>query len=114
MPRQVAMQLALASVVGEPALDKASAAFRVARLEITVGAGMRGKGIARVALQRALDLCGAAGDIARLDPRPAEIGEEPPILAPMRRQAFEQRQLRLVMVDPATEAEQPENPERQR
>lgn len=83
------MQLALAGVVRQPRLDKAGAAFRVARLEITMGAGMRGKGVARIAFERALDLGGAAPDVVQLDPRPAEIGEKPPVIAPMRRQPFE-------------------------
>ncbi len=75
---------------------------------------MRGEGVARIAFERALDLGGTAGDVAEFDARPAEIGEKPPVVAPMRRQPFEQRQLRFVMVDTAAEAEQPEHAERQR
>ena len=74
---------------------------------------MRSKGVARIADKRAFDLTGAARDVAEFDARPAEIGEEPPIVAPVPRQAFEQRQLRLVVVDPPAKAQQPEHPQRQ-
>src|ERR1700681_2030225 len=114
MPGEMAVQLALSGIAGQPRLDEAGAALGIAGFEIAVGAGMGGKGVARIVLQRALDLGGAASDVAKLDPRPAEIGKEPPILAPTRGQPFEQRQLRLVVVEPAAEAEQPQDAERQR
>jgi hypothetical protein len=75
--------------------------------------GMRGKGVVRVQRQCPLDLARTRRDIAGFDARPAEIGQEPPILVPSRREPFQQRQLRLVMVEPAAEPQQPEHPERQ-
>src|SRR5271169_4442449 len=96
MPGKMTMELAFAGVFRQPALDERRATPWITGFEIAVGAGMRGKGIARVALQRALDLGGAASDVAHLDPGPAEIAKEPPVVTPVRRQPFKQRQLRLV------------------
>src|SRR5690348_3139715 len=109
MPRQMAVQLALPVVAGEPRLDKSGAAFGIARFVIAVRAGMRSKGVVRVERQRPLDLARAGRDIACLDASPAEIGQEPPILVPFGREAFEQRQLRLVVVDAAAEPKQTED-----
>src|SRR5205807_739834 len=96
VPGKMAMQLAAPVVTRQPALDKGGASLRVAGLVIAMGAGMRGIGVVRVEGERPLDLARAGCDIAQLDPRPAEIGQEPPILVPARREAFEKRQLRLV------------------
>jgi hypothetical protein len=74
---------------------------------------MRGIGVARVEGERPLDLGDALGDVAQLDARPAEIGEEPPILVPARCQGFEERQLRLVEIGPPAKAEEAKNAERQ-
>ena len=65
------MQLAGPVVVGKPRLDKRGAAVGIAGFEIAVGAGMGGKSAAWIAGERALDLGGAARDIAQFDPRPA-------------------------------------------
>src|SRR2546430_161532 len=110
----MAMQLTLAVVTGEPRLDKGGAALGVARFVITVRPAMRGKGVVRVERQCPLDLMRAGPDIARLDAGPAEIGQKPPILVPLRREAQEQCQLRLVVVDAAAEPQQPEDTERGR
>ena len=75
--------------------------------------GMRGIGVVRVERQCPLDLARAGRDIAGFDAGPAEIGQKPPILVPLRREPLQQRQLRLVMVDPAAEPQQPKHAERQ-
>ena len=49
-------------------------------------------------------ITGPGSDRAGFNLRPAQIAEEPPILRPMRRQSFEERQLRLVMIEPSAEA----------
>ena len=56
----------------------------------------------------------AGRDIARFDAGPAEIGQKPPILVPLRREAQEQCQLRLVVVDAAAEPQQAKDAERGR
>src|SRR5438067_5215912 len=109
----MAVQLAAPVVGGQPAFDKASAGSGVSRLVISMGTSMRGKGVARVELQRPLDLALARCNVAQFDPRPAEIGQEPPILVPARRQRFEERQLRLVKISAAAEAEEAKDAERQ-
>ena len=60
--------------------------------------------IVQVAGERALDQPGALRNLPSFDVGPAEIAEKPPIVAPVRRQLFEQSQLRLVMVAPPAEA----------
>jgi hypothetical protein len=109
----MAVQLAAPVIGREPARDKRGAGSGFARLVIPVGAGMRGIGVARVEEERPLDLGDALRDVAQLDPRPAEVGQEPPILVPARRQGFEERQLGLVEIGPAAEAEEAKNAERQ-
>src|SRR5260370_33600036 len=99
----MAVQLAAPVIAGQPALDKAGAALGIAGLVIAMGAGMRGIGIARVEVERALDFAGAGRDVAQFDARPAEIGQKPPILVPARREAEEQRELRLVELTPPAE-----------
>ena len=78
------MQLTLAVVTGEPRRDECGAALGIARLVIAMRARMRRVGVLRIERERALDLARSRRDIARFDARPAEIGQEPPILAPLR------------------------------
>src|SRR5580700_3422534 len=78
-----------------------------------VDALVRRVSVPRVAGERALDQPGAFLDLAGLDVGPAEIAEKPPIVTPMRRQFFEQRQLRLVMVAPPAETQKTKHPESQ-
>src|SRR6266550_2436687 len=110
----MAMQLTLAVVTREPRLDEGGAALGVARLVIAMRPGMRGKGVVWVERQCPLDLMLTGRDIARFDAGPAEIGQKPPILVPFGREPFEQRELRLVVVDAAAEPQQPEDAERGR
>src|SRR5438477_11510945 len=100
----MAMQLALSVVTGEPSVDESGAGLGIAGFEIAMRPGMRGVGIMRIERQRPLDLTRAGRDIAGLDTRPAEIGQKPPILVPLRRrQALQQSQPRFVVIDPAAE-----------
>jgi hypothetical protein len=89
----------------EPVLDKGGTARRIARLEEAMSALMRRVGIARIGGERSLDQTGAGRDISGLDVGPAEIAKKPPIVTPMRRQCFEQRQLRLMVIAPSAEAQ---------
>src|SRR5260370_42547148 len=107
----MAMQLAAPVVTRQPGLDKGGATLGIPRLVIAMGAGMRGVGVPRVERERALDLARAGADIAQLDPRPAETGQKPPILVPPRRPASEQRQPRLVEINPPAEPQHPADPE---
>src|SRR6266496_3894839 len=104
----MAVQLAAPVVIRQPTFDKGGAAVGIAGLVVTMGAGMRGKGIACVEAERPLDLTRAGRDIAQLDARPAEISEEPPILVPTRREAFQQCELHLVKIGAAAEAQKAE------
>ncbi len=90
------------------------AALGVARLVIAMRPGMRRIGVVRIERQCPLDLMRAGRDIARFDAGPAEIGQKPPILVPLRREAQEQCQLRLVVVDAAAEPQQAKDTERGR
>jgi hypothetical protein len=108
------MQVTCSVVALQPILDKPGAAIRVARLEETMDALVRRMSIARIAGERALDQPRPLRNLTGFDIALAEIAEEPPVFAPARRQLFEQSQLRLVMIAPPAEAQQPENAERQR
>jgi hypothetical protein len=109
----MAMQLAAAVVARQPAGDKCGTGIGLAGLEIAMRTSVRGKSVVGVERQRPLDFARPDSDGAGFDARPAEIGQKPSILAPVRREPFQQRQLRLVMVEPAAEPQQPEHPERQ-
>src|SRR6266436_8682693 len=98
MPRPV--------VAIEPILDERGTAGGVARLVKAVGSLVRCVCVPRVAGERTLDQPGSLRHLAGLDVGPAEITEKPPIVTPMRRQFFEQRELRFVMVAPAAEPQQ--------
>src|SRR5579872_4503560 len=89
VPAQMAMQLARPVIARQPAGNELRAALGVAGLEIAVGAGMGGVSVGRIAGEGALDLVDPLRKVAELDPRPTEIGQEPPLLAPMRRQALQ-------------------------
>src|SRR5438477_4792655 len=99
----MAMQLALTVVTGHPAGNERGAGIGIAGLEIAMDAGMRSKGIVGVERERSFDFARPGSDIAGFDAGPAEIGQKPPILVPMRREPFQERQLRFVMIDPAAE-----------
>ena len=75
---------------------------------------VRRMGIARIAGERAFDQPGPGGHFAGFDVSPTQIAEKPPVVTPVWRQFLEQRQLRLVMIEPPAEAEQPKDAERQR
>ena len=107
------MQLPLPGVVRQPFCEKRSAAGGVAHFEKAVGALMRGMSVPRVAGERTLDERDTGGNVSGLDIGPPQITEEPPVVAPLRRQLLKQRQLRLVVIDPPAEAEEAENTERQ-
>ncbi len=108
------MQLARPVIALQPILDKAGAADRISRLEETMDALVRRMSIARIAGERALDQPGPLRYRTSFDVGPAKISEKPPIIVPMRRQLLEQRQLRLVVIAPPAEPQQPEYAERQR
>src|SRR5881296_2067027 len=108
------VKLAPLVVGGEPAGDKTGATRRVARLVIAMGAGVRRIGVLRIKRERALDLGGTGGDIAQLDARPNEIGQKPPILVPIRGEAQQQRQLRLVEIGAAAKPQETKDAKRQR
>src|SRR4051812_18352423 len=107
------MQLAAAIVSRQPAGDEGGAGISLAGLEIAMRAGVRRNSVVGVERQRSLDFARPDSDSAGFDAGPAEIGQKPPILAPVRREPFQQRQLRVVMVEPAAEPQQPEHSERQ-
>ena len=100
----MAVQVSRAVIAFEPALDKAGAVGRIARLEETMGALVSRVGIARVPRELTLDHPGTGRNRTRFYMGPAEIAEKPPVVAPMRRQFLEQRQLRLVLVAAPAEA----------
>src|SRR3954447_682637 len=104
------MQLAAAVVSRQPAGDEGGAGIGLAGLEIAMRAGMRGKSVVGVERQRPLDFARPDSDGAGSGGAPAEKGQNPQTPAPARREPFQQRQLRLVMVEPAAEPQQPEHP----
>src|SRR5579884_4074056 len=114
MPRDVAVELARRVVTAPPSGEKARAAAGITGLVIAMRAGMRRMRVPRVQRKRAFDQWNALGKRAGLDPRPAEIGEKPPILAPVGGKAFQQGALRLMMVAPLAKAEQAVDAESQR
>src|SRR5579884_191860 len=114
MPRDVAVELARRVVTAPPSGEKARAAAGITGLVIAMRAGMRRMRVPRVQRKRAFDQWNALGKRAGLDPRPAEIGEKPPILAPVGGKAFQQGALRLMMVAPPAKAEQAVDAESQR
>ena len=110
----MAVKLAAPIVLGEPSRKVSGPGLGVTRLVVAVGEGVRALGIPRVEEQGALDLGDAGGNVASLDARPAEKGQELPILPPMRREALQHRQLGLAVVAASAEAEQAEHSQRQR
>jgi len=98
----------------DPLENTIGAAGRIARLKVAVRPLMRAMSVARIEGQRTLDQPRPGNHRAGLDLRPAEISREPPVFGPMQRQLLEQCQLRLVMVAPAAEAQEPKDAERQR
>src|SRR5437667_3771954 len=109
----MAMQMPGSLVPPQPVLDKGAAASRVSQLKEPVNALVRCVGIAWVAGERALDELDPDRDLAGFDVGPAEIAEKPPVVTPMRCQFFKQRQLRLMVIAPSAEAEEPKDAERQ-
>src|SRR6516225_10300012 len=109
----MAVQMTRPIVTLQPVLDKTRAAGGIARLEEAMDPLVRRVDITQVACERALDQLGALRHLPGFDVGPAEVTQKPPIVTPMRRQFFEQRRLRFVMIAAAAEAEQPEHAERQ-
>ena len=107
------MQISRPVIALQPVFDKGGTAGGVARFEKAVDALMRCMGIARVSAEGSLDQPGPGGNLPGFDVGPAEVAEKPPIIIPVRRQFFKQRQLRLVMVAPAAETQKAKHPERE-
>src|SRR5689334_21846113 len=102
----MAMKRRRARVLGHPALDEGAPGLVVAFLVEDVGPRVRGVRVARVQGQRPFDQRRARRPAEGLGPREAEGAEEPPVVAVGRRRALEQRELLLVALLPAAEADE--------
>src|SRR5262249_23303268 len=104
MPREMAVKLSRAFVVGKPARHEAGPARAVALLVEDVGTSMRRVRVALMEAERALHEPPAACRIARLRAREGVHVEEPPVIAVGGGELFEDRQEQLVAVGAPAEA----------
>ena len=95
------VQKALAVVRGQPRGKKLAARRHVALLEHRVRQAVRGVGVCSPQSHRAFAQSAAGGEVAGFGMRPAEIAQEPPVLAVMRGGAFAYRKLGGVVVGAA-------------
>src|SRR5829696_1369770 len=97
------MQKTLAIMRRHPLREKLAARRHIALLEHRMRKAMRGVGVFGTQRQRALGQGPAGGEISRLGVRPAEVTDEPPVLAIMPRVAFADREFCGIVVGTARE-----------
>src|SRR5215468_5745147 len=104
VPREVAVELRRALVVGKPAFHEAGASRTVALLVEYVGEGMRGVRVAGMEAERALHETAASRGIARFRACEGVDVEEPPVVAVGGGQLLEDTEKQLVAVGASAEA----------
>jgi len=108
------MQKTLAIMRRHPLREKFAAHCHVALLEHRMREAMRGVGVLGTQPHRVFGQCPAGGEITRLGVRPAEVTDEPPVLAIMPRVAFADRELGGIVVGTARERVEAERAEQDR
>ena len=114
VPGKMPVQEALAIMRRHPLCEKFSAHRHVALLEHRMREAMRGVGVFGAQRHGALGQCPAGGEITRLGMRPAEVTDEPPVLAIVPRVAFADRKLGGIVVGTARERVEAERAEQDR
>src|SRR6266436_7756735 len=98
----------------QPGGEKLAAGFRLALLEQRVGKTMRRGGVFRPQRKSPFGQRAADADIAGFGMLPAQIGEEPPILAVMAGVTLADREFRRVVIGASGEGIETERAEQQR
>ena len=114
VPAQMAMQRGRAVVAWQPLVDERLAFCRGASLVVTMGAAVHRVGVVGREFESAIEHRDAVVDAAGLDVSPTQGGEEPPVVAPSRRNGLEQRYLLVLEVLETAEPQQAVYPERKR
>ena len=114
VPGKMPVQKTLAIMRRHPLREKFSAHRHVALLEHRMREAMRGVGVFGTQRHGALGQRPAGGEIARLGVRPAEVTDEPPVLAIMPRVAFADREFCGIVVGTARERVEAERAEQDR
>src|SRR4051795_8365691 len=108
MPDQMPMHEAGAGMLAEPAREELVARRSIAGFEIAVCEDVRDVTILPAQRQRTLRLFDADAGITSLDVRPAEIGQEPPVITVVTSHPPADRKPGFVMIVAARESIEPE------
>ncbi len=114
VPAQMPVQEAALFMRRQPGRQERAAGFRFALFEQRMGKPVRGAGVGRPLRQGPFGQFAADADLAGFGVRPAEIGQEPPVIAVMAGVALADREFGGVVVGPAGEGVEAEGAEQQR
>ena len=106
MPAEMAMEKAVARIRGEPRGEKTAGCFQLAALVTNMGEAMRPMRVVRVRGNRSLDDRPGRRKLAILGQRHGVIGQEPEIVAVVRREAVHQFRDLVLLADAAGAADQ--------
>ena len=113
VPAQMSVQEAAPLMRRQPIRQECAAGFRFALFEQRVGKPVCRVGVGGPQRERPFGQCAAGVGIAGLGMRPAEIGEEPPVVAIMAGVPLADREFCGVVVGPAGEGVETEGAEQQ-